>query len=931
MINKIKITNANVHNLKNVSLEIPKNKLVVITGPSGSGKSSLAFDTLYIEGQRRYIESLSSYARQFLGQFTPPDVESIQGLSPAIAIDQKTNTTNPRSTVGTITEVYDYMRILFARVGILHCPDSQQIIKKYTPTQVTREIMSWPEKTKISIAAPIAIHSKQDFKLEINKFLSMGHSRCFIDNGPEILDENLYKKFRQGFSFSLVVDRVAVKKGSEKRLSDSIEYAYRLSNGSVHIYRDKNELHFFSEKNISPVTGNTFPELSPRLFSFNSPVGACPKCNGLGISKTFSENGLISDKELSLSQGAIPIISKKSSFLYKMITHVCKSEKIPPTEPLANLPSKTIDLIFYGSDKKYKFEFVTENSEFKFSKNFPGIIPWIEKKYYESSSEKVKKELEEFMKIEVCNTCHGKRLNPLALATKINGFDIHQLANMPLDKLLATTSKLKFTGSEKIISDKLLFEINSRLKFLIDVGLSYLTLNRSAVTLSGGESQRIRLATQIGSALSGVIYVLDEPSIGLHQKDNLRLIKTLQSLRDIGNTVVVVEHDEETIKKADHVIDIGPGAGVHGGDIVAQGSYNQILKAKDSLTAQYLTGKKKILTSYHRLLDTFLTLLGATQNNINNLDIRIPLNGFCCISGVSGSGKSTLVHSILVPALKYHLSKKNRSLHKFDNYRSLEGFENIDSIIELDQSPIGRTPHSNPATYTGLFDDIRKVFANTQESKIRGHKPGRFSFNVKGGRCEECEGNGTIKVEMHFLPDIHIICSECNGKRYNKETLDIYYRSKNIADVLDMTIDEAHDFFLNHPKIKRALSAMKSVGLGYIKLGQSATTLSGGEAQRLKISRELAKKSKGHTLYVLDEPTTGLHFNDISILLDALHNLIDAGNSVLVIEHNIDVLKASDYIIDLGPEGGDQGGQIVFQGPPQELKKCKQSYTARFL
>mgnify|MGYP001101037508 CR=1 FL=1 len=924
----IEIYKAKVHNLKSISLKIPKDTITVITGPSGSGKSSLAFDTIYVEGQRRYIESLSSYARQFLGQYQPPDVESITGLSPAIAIDQKSSSRNPRSTVGTITEIYDYMRVLFARAGTLYDPESGDEIRRYTPTQIVRELLNLPTKTKLHIMAPIINGKKINLKSEITKYQSMGFVRAFIDGEVVQLDDAP----KTAKSFDIVIDRVLLKKDIEKRITDSVEHALKLSNGTVNILVGDDEVLTFSEKNISATTGEIFPDLEPRLFSFNSPLGACETCNGIGQKKDFELNRMITDEGISILDGAIKPLSKKNSFLYKMILSIAEKEKVDLSIPLKKLPKSFKNILYNGSDKVYKYKFSSESSYYEFSKAFPGITSWFEKKYTESGSEKVRKELEEYMNIITCSSCNGHRLKPIALSTKLAKKNIMDISEMDILSALNFFKDIKLKGEKKLIAEKLLKEIENRLQFLVNVGLDYLTINRSASTLSGGESQRIRLATQIGSALSGVLYVLDEPSIGLHQRDNDRLIETLKSLRDLGNTVLVVEHDEDTMREADHIIDIGPGAGIHGGNIVAEGSPKEILKNKKSLTAQYLSGQIKIdIPAERKQFTDFIQLKKAKHNNLKNVSVKIPLGGLVCVTGVSGSGKSSLIHEVLVPAIKTNILRANKNLYRRSNYHSIIGLDPLKSIIELDQSPIGRTPNSNPATYAGLFDEVRKLYAKTTESQIRGYKQGRFSFNVKGGRCEECEGNGVKKIEMHFLPDVYITCSECNGSRYNNETLSILYRGKNIADVLDMSIEEAAGFFENHKKMNRILSTMVSVGLGYIKLGQSATTLSGGEAQRLKLSKELSKMTKGHCLYVLDEPTTGLHFQDIKILLDAVHSLVDQGHSVLIIEHNLDVIKTADYIIDLGPEGGRNGGEIVAEGTPEEVAKVKGSYTGKYL
>ncbi len=923
----IKISKAKVHNLKNISVEIPRDKLTVITGPSGSGKSSLAFDTIYAEGQRRYIESLSSYARQFLGQIDPPDVESISGLSPSIAIDQKSTTKNPRSTVGTVTEIYDYLRVLYSKTAIAHSPVTGKELSAQSAQQIVETLLKYPEKTKFQIISPIIKNQKGEHKEEILKYQTMGFSRVRVNGEIQTLSEDLKINKNKYNTIELIIDRIVMKPDIRSRLTDSIEHSLKISHGFVIVNIDDKD-HFFSEKYFCEESQTGYPELEARLFSFNSPLGACPKCNGLGESKGFSEKSLIMDETLSLTKGALPLLNK-NSFLLQMVKSVAKKEKVSLVTSFKEISSEFKKILFHGSDKTYTYSFESENSQFNFKKNFPGMISWLEKKYNETSSERTRESLEEFMEIEICNECNGKKLNPYALSATIEGLSIVDLSALPIDECYDFINKISFKGEKKIIAEKLLKEIKDRLTFLIDVGLSYLTLNRSAVTLSGGESQRIRLATQIGSALSGVIYVLDEPSIGLHQRDNQRLIKTLISLKELGNTVIVVEHDEETIRSADHIIDIGPGAGIHGGEIVNEGTLNSVLKKEGTLTADYLSGRYKIsIPEKRRVSDNFIEIFGAKEFNLKEIDIKIPIHSLTCVTGVSGSGKSTLIHKIVTPAIKNVIDKKTSSS---TNFKKIKNAHLIDSIIKLDQSPIGRTPKSNPATYTGLFDDIRKLFSSTNKAKIRGYQPGRFSFNVKGGRCESCEGNGTLKVEMHFLPDVFITCNSCHGKRYNEETLLITYRNKNISEVLNMSIEEAKSFFSNHTKISRALETLYSVGLGYMKLGQPATTLSGGEAQRLKLSRELSKRPKGHCLYILDEPTTGLHFHDIAILLKAINQLVDNGHSVIVIEHNLDVIKTADYIIDLGPEGGKFGGEVIAEGTPEEVAKFKKSHTGVFL
>ncbi len=924
----ITIKGAKVHNLKDINLSIPKRSLTTITGPSGSGKSSLAFDTIHIEGQRRYIESLSSYARQFLGQFPPADVDSISGLSPSIAINQKTNTKNPRSTVGTVTEIYDYMRILFARIGTLYCLKAGDEVKKHTSVKIVKAVTAHPLRTKIVILSPLSFKEKTS---KLKRFFSLGFSRYRIDKDIKTFqNDSFIDEIRPSSSIELVVDRIILKEQMQKRLSDSIEYALKLGSGSVVVLIDGRE-YFFSEKNMSPLSRIVYPDLEPQIFSFNSPRGACPRCNGLGESKTFDVKKMIYDESLSILDGAVSVLNRNHSFLFKMVQCVGKSDKINLKLPLKKLPKKFLSILFKGSSKKYTYSFESKNSTFRFSKKFPGIISWMEKKYKETASDKIRLSLESYMDVKVCPDCKGQRLNSISLNTKIQGKNIMDICHKPIKEIFEYFKTLHLEGEQYLIGKKLVEAILSRLRFLIDVGLDYISLNRPTSTLSGGESQRIRLATQIGSPLSGVLYVLDEPSIGLHQRDNMKLIKTLKTLRDLGNTVIVVEHDEETMLASDYIVDLGPSAGRMGGNIVAKGSIKSILNNKKSLTAKYLNGKKAItIPKKRRIPQLFLEIIGAQGNNIYNQDVRIPLRVMTCISGVSGSGKSTLIHTILVPAIENALSPRPSFLTN-DHYKSVKGIDTINSLVKLDQSPIGKTPHSNPATYTGLFDLIRTLFAATQESQIRGYRPGRFSFNVKGGRCDECEGQGVKKIEMHFLPDVYITCNECGGLRYNAETLTVTYKDKNIADVLAMDVDEAGNFFKNHANIHRILETLRAVGLGHMALGQSATTLSGGEAQRLRLSRELAKKKRGHCLYVLDEPTTGLHFKDIHVLLTALNKLIEQGNSAIVIEHNLDVIKTADYIIDLGPEGGDKGGKIIATGTPEEVAKTKTSFTGTFL
>ena len=875
------------------------------------------------------MESLSSYARQFIGQIEAPEVESITGLSPAIAIDQKSTTKNPRSTVGTITEIYDYLRLLYARLGDAHCPETGEKVAKQSPQQIVEQILKFKTGIKLQLLSPVIRNKKGEHKEDLGKFLSMGFSKIRLNGEIFNLDDQVVIQKTKFNNIDIVVDRLVMKDGIQTRLTDSVEHALKLSDGYLVVLADDKE-HFYSEKNYSFKSGKSYPDLEPRLFSFNSPLGACPICNGLGISKTFDLDSLLLDETMSLEDGAIPIL-KKNSFLMQMVRSVAAAEKVDIEKPFNKLTEKFLQLLYYGNGEKiYNYKFESENSSWNFKKEFPGIMAWLEKKHKESESEKTRLDLEEYMIIKKCPGCKGKKLNPFALAATLNNQSIIDVCDLSINEAAEFFEKLEFSGNQAIIAQKVLKEIKDRLKFLLNVGLNYLTLNRDAMSLSGGESQRIRLATQIGSALSGVLYVLDEPSIGLHQRDNEKLIQTLINLRDIGNTVLVVEHDEETMLASDYLIDMGPHAGLHGGEVVAAGTPEEVMKNTKSLTGKYLSGINKIhIPTERRKLSNKIILNKARENNLNDVTLHLPLGGLTCITGVSGSGKSTLVHKVLIPAVKNYLSRGRRGSSA--NYQSVTGVDKIQGVIELDQSPIGRTPHSNPATYTGLFDDIRNIYSMTNESKIRGYKPGRFSFNVKGGRCESCEGNGLLKIEMHFLPDVYITCSECRGSRYNDETLSILYRGKNIADVLAMSIEEAAPFFENHPKVNRALRVMNEVGLGYVKLGQPATTLSGGEAQRLKLSRELAKSTKGATLYVLDEPTTGLHFEDINILLKSLNKLVDQGHSLLIIEHNLDVIKTADWVIDLGPDGGKFGGQIVAEGTPETVAKVKGSYTGHYL
>lgn len=929
-IDEIKINKAKVHNLKSVTLSIPKNKLVVITGPSGSGKSSLAFDTLYIEGQRRYIESLSSYARQFLGQFQAPDVESISGLSPAIAIDQKSVIKNPRSTVGTTTEIYDYLRVLFSKVGTKHCPSCKGPVSSQSPSQISKNLLNLKKGTKVQILSPVIRSKKGTHKEQLSKFLSMGINKVRVNGKIEPLSEDIKLDKNLFHNIDIILDRLILRDGVEGRLHESVEMALKFSGGFLYALADDKEL-MFSESNFCIQCNINFPDIDARSFSFNSPLGACEECSGIGEKKDFTPSKIIFDEALPILEGGVPLLSKGNTFLRQMVSDFFKFYKIKNNQSFKSLKKDQKDKLLFGNSEKIKFSFSSENSNFNFSKEFPGIINWISKKYRETKSEKKRADLEEFMDISTCRQCEGKRLNQFSLGTLINKKNIFDLSDLAISDVLSFMNSLEFQGERKKISEKIISEINSRLVFLNEVGLGYLNLNRGSTTLSGGESQRIRLATQIGSSLSGVLYVLDEPSIGLHPSDNLKLIKTIQSLRDLGNSVIVVEHDEETMLAADHIIDIGPGAGYQGGEIIFSGSPDDLLKAPNSLTAQYLNGYKIIPTpSKRRVPTSYLEITSANKNNISNQNLKIPLGLFLCVTGVSGSGKSTLVHEIMIKGIKHYHDNKSDSFSNLP-FKRIKGAEKIESIISLDQSPIGRTPRSNPITYIGAFDDIRKIYANTPESKVRGYKAGRFSFNVKGGRCESCQGDGQKRIEMHFLPDVFVTCEECNGSRYNPETLKIHYKGKSISDVFQMTCNEAYDFFTNYPPLKRKFKTMIDVGLGYMKLGQPSTTLSGGEAQRIKLSKELSKTPRGHCLYVLDEPTTGLHFNDVALLIKSLASLVEKGHSLVVIEHDLNVIKSADYIVDMGPSGGSEGGLVVAEGTPEELSRSKNSMTAKFL
>ncbi len=931
---KIIIRGAKEHNLKNINVELPRNKFIVLTGLSGSGKSSLAFDTIYAEGQRRYVESLSAYARQFLGQMEKPDVEYIEGLSPAISIDQKTTSRNPRSTVGTVTEIYDYLRLLYARVGTPHCHICGKEITSQTIDQMVDQILSLEERTKIQLLSPIVRGRKGEHQKVLENIRKEGFVRVRVDGEIKELSEDIKLDKNKKHSIEVIIDRIIVKEGIEQRLTDSLETALKLSDGLVIVdVIDKEEL-LFSQKLSCPDCGVGIDELAPRLFSFNSPFGMCPTCNGLGSHMKIDPELIIPNKKLTINQGAIAPYSNTSedTYYFKMFKAIAEYYGFSLDAPIEEAPKEVIDEILYGTgQREVEFEFDSRFGGWRtYKAPFEGVIPNLERRYGETNSDYMRDKIESFMSIIPCPDCSGARLKPEALAVTVGGLNISEFTSMAVRQAIDFINNLSFTEMQEIIAHQVLKEIRERLKFLVDVGLDYLTLSRNAGTLSGGESQRIRLATQIGSSLVGVLYVLDEPSIGLHQRDNDRLLKTLRSLTDLGNTLIVVEHDEDTMYCADHIVDIGPGAGVHGGYVVAEGTLEDIKNSEESITGQYLSGRKKIEIPKNRRKPNgkWIEIKGAAENNLKEIDVKIPLGVFTSITGVSGSGKSTLINEILYKGLsqELHNSKDRPGKHK-----AILGIEHIDKIIDIDQSPIGRTPRSNPATYTGVFDHIRDIFAMTPEAKTRGYSKGRFSFNVKGGRCEACKGDGILKIEMHFLPDVYVPCEVCKGKRYNRETLQVKYKGKTISDILDMTVEESLEFFDSIPSIKRKIETMYEVGLGYIKLGQPSTQLSGGEAQRVKLATELSKRSTGKTLYILDEPTTGLHIADIHKLIKVLNQLVDAGNAVVVIEHNLDVIKTSDYIIDLGPEGGDKGGTIIAQGTPEEICKVKESYTGQFL
>lgn len=927
---KIVIHGAREHNLKDISLSIPKDKLVVITGLSGSGKSSLAFDTLYAEGRRRYVESLSSYVRQFLGQMDKADVDSIDGLNPAISIDQKTTSHNPRSTVGTVTEINDYLRLLWARVGHPICPNDGTLIERQSVDQMVDRVMDLPERSRIQILAPIIRAKRGEHKEVFKRIQRAGYVRVIVDGEMHEITDDFDLDKNKRHSIDIVVDRLIVKENIRSRLFDSVEAALRLADGYMDVDVIKGERINFSEYYACPICGFTVGEMEPRLFSFNAPFGACPDCDGLGMKLSVDEDLVIPDKDKTLAEGAL-VPWSNSKYYTAMLEQACMALKIPVDKPYKKLTKKQKDLILNGSKgKKIKFHLEGDFGVNDTVQEFEGILNNINRRYHHPMSKFMRDAMGKYMTELTCSTCHGKRLNEKALAVKVNGKDIAEASDLSISKSLNFFNSVKLSEQEKMIAKPILKEVRDRLTFLKNVGLDYLTLSRSAGTLSGGEAQRIRLATQIGSNLSGVMYILDEPSIGLHQRDNDRLISSLKKMRDLGNSLIVVEHDDETMKQADYLVDMGPGAGVYGGKVMAAGTPEEVMKNPKSLTGQYLSGKKIVPVPLERRKGNGkkITVTGAAENNLKDISVDFPLGKFVVVTGVSGSGKSTLVNLILKRALA---QKLNNNSAKPGKYKSIKGYKNIEKIIDIDQSPIGRTPRSNPATYTSVFDDIRALFAQTNEAKMRGYTKARFSFNVKGGRCEACHGDGIIKIEMNFLPDVYVPCEVCHGTRYNSETLEVTYREKNISQVLNMTINEACKFFENIPKIHRKLQTIVDVGLGYVKLGQSATTLSGGEAQRMKLASELQKLSTGNNFYILDEPTTGLHTDDIKRLLEVLQRLVDEGNTVLIIEHNLDVIKNADWLIDLGPEGGDGGGQVVATGTPEEVAEVKESYTGQYL
>ena len=931
----IKIRGANEHNLKNIDVDIPRDEFVVLTGLSGSGKSSLAFDTIYAEGQRRYMESLSSYARQFLGQMEKPNVESIEGLSPAISIDQKSTNRNPRSTVGTVTEIYDYFRLLYARIGIPHCPKCGREIKKQTVDQMVDAIMAFPERTKIMLLAPVVRGRKGEHQKLLDNARRSGYVRVIIDGNQYELSEDIKLDKNIKHNIEIVVDRISVREGIEKRLADSIETIMKLSEGLMIVQVVDGETYTFSQSFSCPDCGISIEEVEPRSFSFNNPFGACPVCYGLGYKMEFDIALMIPDDSLSIDKGAIAVLgwqsaTEESSYTRAILNALSKEYNFSLSTPFRDYPDNIKDILINGTGgKSVKVYYKGQRGEGIYDVAFEGLIKNVERRYRETGSDATKQEYETFMRITPCKECRGQRLKKESLAVTIGDKNIYEATAMSIIKLKNFIDELKLTDVQLQIGEQILKEIKARLGFLVDVGLDYLTLARATGTLSGGEAQRIRLATQIGSGLVGVAYILDEPSIGLHQRDNDKLLNTLIHLRDLGNTLIVVEHDEDTMRAADYIVDIGPGAGEHGGEVVAVGTAEQIMKNKKSITGAYLSGRIKIPVPKERRKPTgYITVKGARENNLKNIDVDFPLGIMTCVTGVSGSGKSSLVNEILYKKLAKVLNRARTIPGEHDE---IVGIENLDKVIDIDQSPIGRTPRSNPATYTGVFDQIRELFAQTPDAKARGYQKGRFSFNVKGGRCEACSGDGILKIEMHFLPDVYVPCEVCHGKRYNRETLEVKYKGKNIYDVLNMTVEEAVDFFENVPTIKRKIETLKDVGLSYIRLGQPSTELSGGEAQRIKLATELSKRSTGKTIYILDEPTTGLHFADVHKLVEILRKLSDGGNTVVVIEHNLDVIKAADYIIDIGPEGGDGGGTVIATGTPEEIAKCPKSYTGKYV
>jgi len=930
----IQVKGAREHNLKNIDIEIPRDELVVITGLSGSGKSSLAFDTIYAEGQRRYVESLSSYARQFLGQMEKPDVDYIDGLSPAISIDQKTTSKNPRSTVGTVTEIYDYLRLLYARIGIPHCPVCGREIKQQTIDQIVDHVMTLEERTKIQILAPVVRGRKGEHVKEFEAARKAGYVRVRVDGMIYDLSEEIKLEKNKKHTIEIVVDRLVIQEDMKSRLADSIEIASGLTGGLIMINVIDGEDMMFSQNYACPEHGISIEELTPRMFSFNNPFGACEKCTGLGVFMKIDPDLILPDRKLSINQGGLKASGwamEGSTIAAMYMKALAKQYDFSLDTPIADLPDEIVDILLYGTKgEKIEIERTNEYGTGKYKTEFEGIINNLERRFRETQSNWIKEEIESYMSAIPCDKCHGRRLSPESLSVTVGGINISEFCDKSITEALEFVNDLKLTDREMFIAASILKEIKERLGFLKSVGLEYLTLSRSSGTLSGGESQRIRLATQIGSSLMGVLYILDEPSIGLHQRDNDKLLGTLCHLRDLGNTVIVVEHDEDTMLAADHIIDIGPGAGVHGGNVVFNGKVADILKSEDSITGQYLSGRRKVEVPEKRRKGNGkkLKIIGAAQNNLKNINVDIPLGELVCVTGVSGSGKSSLINEILYKYLASHL---NGAKTKPGKFKDIKGVEELDKVIQINQSPIGRTPRSNPATYTGLFTDIRELYASTQDAKIRGFNAGRFSFNVKGGRCEACQGDGILKIEMHFLPDIYVPCDVCKGKRYNRETLEIKYKGKSISDVLDMTVEEGLEFFSNIPKIQRKLQTLQEVGLGYIKIGQPSTTLSGGEAQRVKLATELSKRSTGRTIYILDEPTTGLHIADVHMLINVLQKLVDSGNTVVVIEHNLDLIKTADHIIDIGPEGGNNGGTIVAQGTPEKITTVEASYTGQYL